>query len=95
MFRQNQINHSKSNKMAQLFAASIYGANGDDWNKSFGVSMAFNPTTVVVRSLNQPTAYSGVTCNSQIQLLPTAPSPIQPVYYTPLTVAQIITAANA
>lgn len=81
--------------MAQIFAASIYGANENDWNTPLGVSMGFSPTSVVVRTLKQPKAYSGVTCNSQIQLLPTAPSPIQPVYYTPLTVAQIIIAANA
>lgn len=81
--------------MAQQIAASIYGANGNDWNTPMGKSMGFPSQGVLVRNLDQPTAYSGVTCNSQIQLLPYGPSPIEPVYYTPLTVAQILTLANA
>lgn len=77
--------------MAQaMFAVSIYGANGNDWNNSNGVTMGFSPTQVVLRTLPANTKYSGVTCAAQIQLLPTAPSPIQPVYYTDKTVAAII-----
>jgi hypothetical protein len=77
--------------MAQaMFAASIYGANQNDWNNSNGVTMGFSPTQVVLRALPAGTTYSGVTCLSAIQLLPTAPSPIQPVYYTAKTVAEII-----
>jgi hypothetical protein len=77
--------------MAQaIFAVSIYGANGNDWNNSNGVTMGFSPTQVVLRALPAGTTYSGVTCLSQIQLLPTAPSPIQPVYYSAKTVAEII-----
>jgi hypothetical protein len=77
--------------MAQaMFAVSIYGANQNDWNNLDGVTMGFSPTTVVLRTLPAETTYSGVTCRSAIQLLPTAPSPIQPVYYTDKTVAQII-----
>lgn len=77
--------------MAQaMFAVSIYGANQNDWNNNNGVTMGFSPTQVVLRTLPAGTTYSGVTCNAQIQLLPTAPSPIQPVYYTDKTVAQII-----
>lgn len=73
-----------------MFAVSIYGANGNDWNNSNGVTMGFSPTQVVLRALPAGTTYSGVTCLSQIQLLPTAPSPIQPVYYSAKTVAEII-----
>lgn len=77
--------------MAQaMFAVSIYGANQNDWNNLDGVTMGFSPNTVVLRTLPAGTKYSGVTCNAAIQLLPTAPSPIQPVYYTDKTVAQII-----
>lgn len=77
--------------MAQaIFAVSIYGANSNDWNNTQGVTMGFSPTQVVLRKLPAGTTYSGVTCNTQIQLLPTAPSPIQPVYYTDKTVAEII-----
>lgn len=77
--------------MAQaMFAVSIYGANQNDWNNSNGVTMGFSPTQVVLRTLPAGTTYSGVTCLSAIQLLPTAPSPIQPVYYSAKTVAEII-----
>lgn len=77
--------------MAQaMFSVAIYGANGNDWDVAQGTIMGFSPTQVVLRSLPAGTVYSGVTCNAQIQLLPTAPSPIQPVYYTDKTVAQII-----
>jgi hypothetical protein len=77
--------------MAQaMFAVSIYGANQNDWNNSNGVTMGFSPTQVVLRNLPDQPSYSGVTCKTAIQLLPTAPSPIQPVYYTAKTVAEII-----
>ena len=78
-----------------LFAVSIYGANGNDWKTPNGRTLLFNATNVVVRPVDPATTYSGVTCNAQIQLLPTAPSPIQPVYYTDRTVAQVQTLANA
>ena len=81
--------------MAQVFSASIYGANGNDWNKPQGVTMGFASQSVVIRQLDTPTTYSGVSCLTQIQLLPTAPSPIQPVYYCPTAIATVITAANA
>lgn len=73
-----------------MFSVGIYGANGNDWNNSQGVLMAFSPTQVVLRSLPAGTTYSGVTCLTQIQLLPTAPSPIQPVYYSAASIATIL-----
>lgn len=77
--------------MAQaMFSVGIYGANGNDWKNNQGVLMGFSPTQVVLRSLPAGTVYSGVTCKTQIQLLPTAPSPIQPVYYSAETVTAII-----
>lgn len=81
--------------MALQLIASIYGANGNDWGAEKGITMGFPTQNIVIRTLDQPTAYSGVTCLSQIQLLPTAPSTIQPVYYTPTAAATLITAANA
>lgn len=82
--------------MAQIFAASIYGANRNDFNTPQGTQMGFSTQNVIIRQIDGgATAYSGVTCVSQIQLLPTAPSPIQPVYYSPLTVAALIVLANA
>lgn len=76
--------------MAAFAGVSIYGANGNDWNTPQGTRMAFHATTIVVREI-APTAYSGVTCRSQIQLLPSGPSTIQPVYYTARTVAELVT----
>jgi hypothetical protein len=81
--------------MALQLAASIYGANQQDWNAPLGRSMAFPTQGIVLRNLDQPTTYSGVTCLTAIQLLPTAPSPIQPIYYTPTAIATLVTAANA
>lgn len=70
--------------------ATIYGANGNDWNNAMGTSMAFPANQIVVRSISPAVSYSGVACNSAIQLLPTAPSPIQPVYYTPSAIANLV-----
>jgi len=81
--------------MALQVAASIYGANQNDWNAPMGRSMAFPSQGILIQALPQPKAYSGVTCNTQIQLLPYGPSPIQPVFYSPLTVAALVTLANA
>ncbi len=81
--------------MALQLTASIYGANQQDWNKPLGVTMGFPTQGIVIRQLDTPTAYSGVTCLSAIQLLPYGPSPIQPIYYSPTAIATLITAANA
>jgi hypothetical protein len=81
--------------MANQLIASIYGANQNDWGNAQGVIMGFPTQSIVIRALVPAEVYSGVTCNSQIQLLPTAPSPIQPVYYTPTAAATLITSANA
>lgn len=80
--------------MAQTLSALIYGSNSNDWNTPLGVTMGFPTNAIVIRSI-PAASYSGVVCNSQIQLLPTAPSPIQPVYYTPELAADLIDAANA
>ena len=81
--------------MALQLTASIYGANQNDWNKPMGVTMGFPTQGIVIRALDQPTAYSGVTCLSQIQLLPYGPSTIQPIYFTPVASATLITNSNA
>lgn len=81
--------------MALQLIASIYGANDNDWNKPKGLIMGFPTQNIVIRTLSQPTSYSGVVCKTAIQLLPTGPSPIQPVYYTPTAADTLITAANA
>ena len=80
--------------MATQLQSSIYGANGNDWNAEQGILMGFPTANIVIRTLDQPTRYSGVVCLSQIQLLPTAPSTIQPVYYTPTAASALITSAN-
>jgi hypothetical protein len=79
--------------MASLFAATIYGANSNDWTGT-GKAMAFSPTQVVLRSISPAESYAGVACNAAIQLLPTAPSVIQPIYYTASSIGDLLTAAN-
>jgi hypothetical protein len=81
--------------MAQSVIASIYGANSNDWNEPAGVTMGFPTQGIIIRAISPAVSYSGVACNTQIQLLPTAPSPIQPVYYSPIATATLITNANA
>lgn len=81
--------------MANQLSASIYGANENSWGNAMGTIMGFPTQGIVIRALSPAVNYSGVLCNSQIQLLPTAPSVIQPVYYTPTATATLITNANA
>lgn len=82
--------------MALQVTASIYGANGNSFNSNgMGITMGFPTQNIVIRALSPAVNYGGVNCNTQIQLLPTGPSPIQPVYYTPVATATLITAANA
>jgi uncharacterized protein (TIGR02145 family) len=80
--------------MANIISATIFGANGNDWNQPSGVEMGFPTKNVVFKGI-PPTNYSGNICNSQIQLLPTAPSTIQPVYYTNEFVDDLINASNS
>lgn len=81
--------------MALQLAASIYGANQNDWGNVAGVSMSFPTQGIVLRTISPSVSYAGVACNTAIQLLPTAPSPIQPVYYTPTSISSLVTASNA
>tara|TARA_R110000868_G_scaffold355201_2_gene616618 strand:+ start:7140 stop:7400 length:261 start_codon:yes stop_codon:yes gene_type:complete len=81
-----------------LFTESIYGCNGNDWKNSNGVVMAFPSQTVLVRPLEtgDPTTMAGVTMAAKIQLIqPGLALPSYPQYYTPRTVAQCVTDANA
>ena len=80
--------------MANIISATIFGANGNDWNDPSGVEMGFPTKNVVFKGI-KPTQYSGIICNSQIQVLPTAPSPIQQIYYTDEIVSDLITASNS
>ena len=81
--------------MAQSLIASIYGQNSNDWNKPLGVTMGFPTQGIVIRTLNPAETYSGVVCNSAIQLMPYGPSPNQPQFYCPSSAATLITASNA
>lgn len=80
--------------MALQLAASIYGADGYDWNKPQGVSRAFPTQGITIEALTTPTAYSGVTCNSIINLLPTGLQVNPTKFYTPTAVSALVTAAN-
>lgn len=81
--------------MANSLIVSIYGANMNDWNKPSGVTFGFPTQDIVIRALSPAVTYSGVSCNSIIQLMPYGPSPNQPQYYTATATATLITAANA
>lgn len=78
--------------MASVLAAYIYGANQNSWVS--GKSMAFATNQIVLEAISPAVSYGGVACNTQIQLLPTAPSVIQPVYYTPTLIGSLVTLAN-
>ena len=80
-----------------VFVASIYGCNGNDWKNSNGVVMGFPSQAILVRPLESgdPTTMSGVTMASKIQLLQPGLVVNEPQYYTPNTVAQVQTLANA
>jgi len=80
--------------MAQVIAVTVYGQNQNDLNKPSGVAMGFSVQNIVLSTIPS-TTYSGVACVTQVTLLPTAPSPIQQVYYTNTPIATLITAANA
>lgn len=83
-----------------MITATVYGGNSNDFNTGSttpgtpGVTMAFSVQNILLKAI-PPTSYSGVTCNTAIIVLPTAPSPIQPVYYTNTAIATLVTAANA
>lgn len=81
--------------MALQLSASIYGQDGYDWNKPMGVTRGFPTQGITIEPLTTPTAYSGVTCNSIISLLPTGLNTDPEKFYCPTAAATLITAANA
>ncbi len=81
--------------MANFINASIYGANENTWNKPMGVNRVFDVTGVNVYALTPPTAYSGVTCGTVIELLPTGLEVNGTKYYTDKTVADLLAQGNA
>lgn len=85
--------------MAQQLTASIYGMdngyNSYDWNKPMGVTRGFPTQGITIEQLSQPTTYSGVVCNSIISILASGLNVHGDKFYTPTTVTDLITAANA
>lgn len=81
--------------MAQLLQASIYGADSYDWNAPMGVLRGFPTDEIAIEPLRTPTAYSGVTCNSIISLLPTGLQTTATKFYTPTATDALISAANS
>lgn len=81
--------------MALQLSASIYGANGNDWNKQMGVLRGFPTQGITIETLTTPTAYSGVTCLSIINLLPTGLQTDATAFYCPTAAATLITNSNA
>jgi len=85
--------------MALSLSASIYGKDGNDWNKVAGVIKGFPTSSIIISALSPAVSYSGVACNTVITLLPTGLNISKGNeagnYYTPTATATVITAANA
>ena len=81
--------------MAQFITASIYGKDGYDWNIAHGVTRIFGVNQVNAYPLTTPTAYSGVTCVTAIELLPQGLNVDAQKFYTDKTVANILAQGNA
>lgn len=80
--------------MAQMVTASIYGSNGNDYRNVAGVTQYFPVTNIMLKAISPAVSYAGVACNTAIIVLPTAPSPIQQIYYSPVATATIGAAAG-
>lgn len=78
--------------MANVISATIYGSNQNDF--SAGVVMAFPVNQIQLQTITS-TKYAGVDCVTAIYVLPTAPSPIQKIYYTNSTLTDLKNLANA
>lgn len=85
--------------MATLLSASIYGMdngyNSYDSNMDMGVMRGFPTSLITIEPLTTPTAYSGVTCNSIISVLPTGNNVNPTKWYTPATYDALLALANA
>lgn len=81
--------------MAQQFTASIYGANENDWKRPMGVVRSFPAAGVTMETLSPAVTYSGVACNTQINVLPTGLNQTANKFYTPTALATLVTSANA
>lgn len=88
--------------MALQFSASIYRINENDLKSApsiaatQGVPHSFPSQGIRSYPITTGTVTAnGVTMNSIIALLPTGLNQPEKKFYTPLTVAQIVTAANA
>ena len=78
--------------MAQFINASVYGSNGNSWNRTQGVNR-INVYPLTATAPNN--SYSGVTCVSVIELLPTGLQTNSTTFYTDKTVANILAQGNA
>ena len=81
--------------MAQQLSASVYGMNGNDFNRVAGLTKSFPTQGISIQALSPAVSYSGVACNTIISVLPTGLN--QPVqnYYVATATPTVITAANA
>lgn len=81
--------------MAIQLSASIYGADGYDWNRPMGVTRGFPTQGITIEAISPSVPYSGVECNTLITVLPTGLKTNGHKFYTPTETATVITAANA
>lgn len=87
--------------MALQFSASIYRINSADLNSgtripaTMGIPHSFPSQGVRSYPVTGTVTANGAAMNSIIALLPQGLNQPEKLFYTPLTVAQIVTAANA
>lgn len=85
--------------MAQVFTASIYGIEGPGGQtqirSKMGVLNAFSSANVHLYEERTTQGVGNTVCNSVIVVPPQGLNQIPTKYYTPTTVATLVTAANA
>lgn len=87
--------------MAQQFSASIYRINQYDLNTARGIPATqgilhtFSPDTIRMRAVKGTIAANGITMLSIISLLPSGLTIPEKEFYTPTSITDLTTAANA
>lgn len=71
-------------------SVTVHGSNGQGFT---GTVMAFPTSSIMLRTIPD-TDYSGTTCKTAIQLLPTGLNVNSPQYYVAETVATLVTSIN-
>jgi len=85
--------------MAQVFTASIYGIEGPGGQtqiaSTMGVTNGFSSANVHIYPVSSRQGVANVLCNSVIVVPSQGLNQVSTKYYTPASVATLVTAANA